>query len=187
MSVVDEAQEKVVIQEYLRRYNLFEDCIINYPNPPDCTFQQREKKEWIEVTCAYRLFKKFTPTKGHHKPFGTYEYGCPLDKNTTVNQIISSVIERIIAKDSSANYKKFNQEYGLGSLLIFINDNCFHWQDHLEDIINIDNYKHLKLNTFEFVYIYNHPTVTNLVSTDPLRWEAKLLEGHENFHLILKK
>ena len=176
----------IVIQEFLRRHNLFENAIITYPDPPDCVFQNGESKGWIEVTAAFRLWKKFTPDKNQKKVFGAYEYECPPNEDEYITEVIKIIIKGIIEKDLNQNYEKQKHEFGLGILLIHVNDACFRWQDHLEKIINQDNYKHLSLSNFKSVYIYSRPITVEQISSNPSVWVPKVLASCDDFHLILK-
>lgn len=183
---IDSMQEKLVIQEFLRKDDLFEDAKVTYPDPPDCTYVKDNKKGWIEVTTVFRLWKNFTPNKEEEKIYGTYEYECPVNEDEYITWIVETIIKRIKDKESNPNYIKYKNELGLGTLIIYIDDASFHWQNHLEKIINRNHYKHLPLNMFKSVYIYNFPVAIYQTSSNPLCWQPKVLEGHKHFHLILE-
>jgi hypothetical protein len=159
MSILDQMNEKVVIQEFLRNRDLFEGANITYPDPPDCVFDKNGAKGWIEVTSFYRHWKHRIINE--KKPFGTMEYevcGSDSDYIIELQQSFRAAIEK---KDKNPSYKICNEKYGKGYLIIFV-DVPYWNRINKQGILNQQNYNDISLNVFNAVYFYEFPNaVTN--------------------------
>lgn len=175
---LNKSLEKVTIQEFLQKKNLFEGNNICYPDPPDCVVTKINGQNlWIEETCIFNKWTKQIST--NH-----YEYKCSKNDNDYQSEVIQKIIVNINKKNSKKNYEEYTKKYGVSILLLRIDDPCFRWQIDLNKIINHNNYKNVNCGYFRAIYLYNGPLIMEQKYSDPIAWESKVLPNHQNFFLL---